>query len=190
MTIKQNDDSRITTPEFRVRFANVFRKRATKDDDGNDIEGSEKYSLMMIFPEDSDLRKMKREARKVAETKFGKGKRGVRYDPFRDGEEKEDLDGFEAGMQFATASTQFQPGVVDKFVDPIIDQEDFYDGCWAIATVHCYTYNKKGNKGVAFGLNNVQKVKDDERLSSGNSAASDFDEYDDGEEEDDDDILR
>lgn len=183
MTKEKENDGKIKTPEFRVRFASVFNKRAKKDDDGDDIEGSEKYSVTMIFDEDTNIKKLKLAAKKCAEAKFGKGKKGVRYDPFRDGEEKEDLDGFEEGMQFASASTQFKPGIVDRSLDPILEQDEFYDGCYARATLHCYTYNKKGNKGVAFGLNNIQKTRDGDELSSGNNAAADFDEIEDDDDE-------
>ena len=42
-----------------------------------------------------------------------------------------------------------------------------------------FTYDTKGNKGVSFGLNNVQKVKDDEPLGNFSRAEDDFDEVED-----------
>ena len=178
---KKADPNKITTPVFRVRFASVFNPRSMENDDGS--KGTEKYGLTMIFDEDADLSKMKKLAKAAAKQKWGDKLSGKRM-PFRDGEEKEDHDGFEAGMTFCSASTQYRPGIVDRGREPIIEQSEFYDGCYARATVHCFTYEVKGNKGVSFGLNNIQKVRDGEILS-GNNAADDFDEIDDDYDDDD-----
>ena len=48
-----------------------------------------------------------------------------------------------------------------------------------------YGFNANGNRGVAAGLGNIQKVKDGERLAGKATAASDFDEI----EGDDEDVL-
>jgi hypothetical protein len=64
--------------------------------------------------------------------------------------------------------------VVDEDVQPIIDPEEFYPGCWARVTCNPYAYNRKGNAGVAFGLNNVQKMKDDENFQGGSKPEDDF----------------
>jgi hypothetical protein len=37
-----------------------------------------------------------------------------------------------------------------------------------------YAYNFNGNRGIACGLNNIQKVRDGERLGTHSSAADDF----------------
>jgi len=174
---KEKDDNKMKTPEFRVRFASVFNKRAMRDEDGNiDESKAAKYSITMIFPEKTNLTRLKRMARGVAEKEFGKAKRGVRYDPFRENEEKEDLEGFEEPGEFASASTQFKPGIINTYGEDLTDQEEFYDGCYARATVHCYPYNKKGNKGVAFGLNSILKTEDGDKIEQGGSARSDFED--------------
>ena len=42
-----------------------------------------------------------------------------------------------------------------------------------------YGYDKAGNKGVAFGLQNLQKLGDGERFSGRTAAEDDFDSVDD-----------
>jgi hypothetical protein len=44
-----------------------------------------------------------------------------------------------------------------------------------------YSFNTNGNKGIAFGLNNLQKIRDGEPLGSRSRAEDDFaaDEDDD-----------
>lgn len=180
---KKDDGDKCKTPVFRVMFANVFRPKGMENDDGT--TGTEKYSLMMLFDEDADLSKLKKMAMAKRKEVFGNKKIANFKMPFRDGEEKEDLDGFEPGMMFATASSQFRPGIVDRDLEPILEQSEFYSGCYARATVHCYTYKKKGNVGVSFGLNNIQKVRDGESVSGHSNAAEDFDEIDEDEEDDD-----
>lgn len=176
----KKDIKKVMTPKFRVAFASVFNARSQENEDGT--ESKPKYSLVMIFDEDEDLAKMTKLAKQAAKDKWGdKIPRSARVNPFRDGGEKEDegIEGFEEGMQFATASTFFRPGIVDKDREAIIDQDEFYSGCYARATVTAYAYEVKGNKGCSFGLMNIQKLKDGDQLSGRTSAEDDFGDDDD-----------
>lgn len=100
--------------------------------------------------------------------------------PLRDGDdEKPDDHAFENKM-FFNASGNNKPGIVDENVAPIIDREEFYSGVIGRASINFYPFATKGNIGVAAGLNNVQKMKDGERLGGGSaSAAADFGAPDD-----------
>ena len=42
------------------------------------------------------------------------------------------------------------------------------------ASINFYAFNSNGNKGIACGLNNLQKIRDGEPLGGKSSAASDF----------------
>lgn len=44
-----------------------------------------------------------------------------------------------------------------------MNQTDVYSGCWGHVAISIYAYNNQ-SKGIGFGLNGVQKVKDDEPL--------------------------
>ena len=59
-------------------------------------------------------------------------------------------------------------------MNAIIDPNEFYSGCYGRASVTFYPYNASGNKGIACGLNNVQKQEEGDRLGGGTSAAADF----------------
>jgi hypothetical protein len=89
-------------------------------------------------------------------------------------------------MMFLNANSKSAPGVVDKALNEIIDKEEFYSGCWGRASINFFPYDSNGNRGIGVGLNNVQKLKDGDRL--GGSRASAEDDFDDDFEDDDEDF--
>lgn len=151
------------TPEFRVSFPNVFRPQKSMEA-GKDP----KYGITMLFAKGADLSKLKKAAADCAREFFG-----ARLDnpvfakklrsPFRDQGEK-DFSGYEAGAIFINATSKIKPGLVDAQVQTIIDESQFYAGCYARATVRAFAYDQAGNVGVAFGLNNIQKLREGEPL--------------------------
>ncbi|MCI9047941.1 MAG: DUF2815 family protein [Hungatella sp.] len=78
------------------------------------------------------------------------------------------------GCWVIRASSKTRPSVVDLNVQPIIDPNAFYSGCYARATINFFAYNKNGNRGVGCGLNNIQKIADGEPLSGRTTAEEDF----------------
>ena len=44
-----------------------------------------------------------------------------------------------------------------------------YSGCYAKVKIGLFSYSASGNKGIGAGLEVIQKVRDGERLSGGNS---------------------
>ncbi len=169
----------LVTPIFRVSFPHVFEARAAMG------EGDPKFGLTAVFdpakfsPKDKlRWQAMMALANEVSLAKFKKKISELSANfkkPVRDGTEKEGLDGFGEGLRFSNLTTKFKPGVVDKDgVTRIVDDNDaFYPGCYARATITCYAYENKG-KGVAFGLMNVQKLADGARLDSRTDAEEDF----------------
>ena len=69
---------------------------------------------------------------------------------------------------------------MDLALNPIMDREEVYSGCYCRFSVNFYPFSASGNNGVAVGLNNVQKVGDGERLAGRSRAEDDF--ADDGED--------
>jgi hypothetical protein len=65
------------------------------------------------------------------------------------------------------------PKVVDAKLNEILDPAELYSGCYGRVSIDMYPYNFDGNKGMAFGLVNVQKVRDGDRLSGDSSSAAD-----------------
>lgn len=155
----------INTPRFRVSFPNVFKARK------NDLNGKDEFSVTAVFPKGADLSALKAAVNAVVTEKLGADKskwpKGMRS-PFRDQAEREKdgklPEGYEAGAIFINLKATQRPGVVDANVQDILEERDFYAGCWAIANVRPYYYDQKGNKGVSFGLQNIQKVADGDPL--------------------------
>ena len=74
-------------------------------------------------------------------------------------------------MSFS-ANEDRRPGLVDAKLQDIIDDTDVYSGAWYRAQVRAFAYDTAGNKGVSFGLQNVQKLRDDDPLGSGRIPAN------------------
>lgn len=156
----------VITPEFRVSYPSVITPRK------NDLNGKMEYSVVALFAKGADLTELKKVAEAALVEKLGADKtkwpKGIRS-PFRDQAEKEKdgklPEGHLAGAIFMNLKATQRPGLVDANVQPIIDETQFYAGCYARAQVNAYYYDQKGNKGVAFGLSNVQKMRDGESLS-------------------------
>jgi hypothetical protein len=104
--------------------------------------------------------------------------------PLRDGDDKEDE--IYDGHFFVNAKSNTRPGIVDKNKVPIVDEDEIYSGVWAIISVTFYGYEVSGNRGVACGLNNIMKFKDDDRLGGRVSAEADFEGVDLPEDDDED----
>ena len=164
---------KVTTPEFRVSFPDVFRAKAFQG-------GEPKFGLSMIFDKKADLSALKVAAKRAVEEKWGKKIPAGLKNPFRDGAEKEHLDGYGEGTVFVNATTKQRPGLVNVSLQAIVDEQEFYAGCYARATVSAFCYDTAGNRGVSFGLHNVQKLRDGESFSGRVAAEEDFDAVDDG----------
>ena len=84
-----------------------------------------------------------------------------KHDVLRDGDEEyPDKPEYE-GMMFIAAKSDRRPEIVDANRDEIMSDDEFYSGCWGRASVNFYPYTVETNKGVACGLGNLQKTKDD-----------------------------
>lgn len=173
---------KVSTPIFRVSFPSVFEASSYEG-------GAPKFSVCAVFtpalftPNDKLLwAAMQALGDEVSMEKFKKKLAQLPANfkkPFRDGEEKADLEGFGAGKTFCNLSSKMRPGIIDRDRTIITNPEDFYPGCYARATITAYAYDNVG-KGVAFGLQNLQKIKDGDRLDSRTDAQDDFgDDVDD-----------
>jgi hypothetical protein len=159
------------TPKFRLSFPNLFQARAA-------VQGQEpKFSLVMIFEKGTDLAVLKQEVLAAAAEKWGadqsKWPKNITW-PFRKGSEKAEL-GYPTDSIFASASSKMKPGVVDENVQPVMDPNAIYGGCYARATVTTYAWEYMGKAGVSFGLRNVQKWGDGEPFAGKSKPEDDFD---------------
>ena len=67
---------------------------------------------------------------------------------------------------FINANSSTAPGIVDADRQPILERSEVYSGVYGRASISLYAFNSNGNKGIACGLNNLQKIRDGEPLGS------------------------
>jgi hypothetical protein len=107
--------------------------------------------------------------------------------PLRDGEEKEDKDGYGPGVMFISAASKRRPQVVDRDPSiPLVEADGRpYAGCYVNAIISLWSYDHKlGGKGVSANLLAVQFLKDGEPFGETIKADEAFDDESDGGEED------
>ena len=170
--------TKVVTGLVRLSYVQIFSKRSFTE--GTDA----KYSLCVLVPkkDTKTLKKIQAAMKAAAEegisTKFNGKKPSNLHMPLRDGDEERADEAPEyKGMYFFNCKSDRKPGIVDKDRNEILDPDEVYSGCWGRVSVNFYPYSVNGNKGVAVGLNNVQKLKDDQRL--GGAAASAEDDFND-----------
>lgn len=173
------EDKKCTTPRFRASFVSVAKPRVFQG------ESDGKFACTMLFnPDEVDLSTMEKCAEVAATEKWGpkpKWPKNLRM-PFRDGSEKAQLQGYE-GTIFVTATSKQRPGLVDKKLQPILDPEEFYSGAYGRATVIAFAYETKGNRGVSFALQNIQKLDDGEAFTGRRKAEDDFEAVEDSSDD-------
>ncbi len=166
----------VLTPFFRVSYPNVFKPKK------NELNGKQEYSLVALFPKGADFTALKAAAKEAIDKKWPKDKPANLKNPLRDQAERAKIvdgkkvlpPGYEEGAMFSTLKCTNRPGLVDGKNQDIINESDFYAGCWARASVNVFAYDQAGNRGVSFSLQNIQKWKDDEPLSGRPKASTEF----------------
>lgn len=167
--------TKVITGKVRFCYANVFEPQAMNDGD------TPKYNICILIPKSDtktlDAIKKAIEAAKIAgkakiADKNGKIPSTLKI-PLRDGDEERSDDPAYEGMMFINASSTRRPTIVDKDLNPIMSQDEFYSGCYGRASINFYAFNVQ-SKGIAAGLNNLQKLADGESLVGGSSADEDF----------------
>lgn len=63
---------------------------------------------------------------------------------------------------------------MDADRNPILDSSELYSGIIGRASISFYAFNSNGNRGIACGLNNLQKLSDGTRLGGHSRAEDDF----------------
>lgn len=154
----------------------------------NTVNGSDpKYSVSAIIPklDIETIEKIKKaieQAKQDALSKWGGKVPGNLKLPLRDGDIERPDDEAYADSYFFNANSRQAPQVVDKNVQQVLDQSEVYSGCYGRISVNFYGYNSNGNRGIAAGLGNIQKLRDGEPLGGRSNAEDDFDSVEDGED--------
>lgn len=176
----------ITGKDTRWSYANVWQPKSING-------GTPKYSVSLIIPKSDTITLGKIKAAIEAAYKEGEAKlkgngRSVPAlaaikTPLRDGDAERPDDEAYANSCFVNANSTTKPGIVDADRNEIIDSSEVYSGVYGRASINFYAFNSNGNRGIACGLNNLQKIRDGEPLGGHASAAEDF------ATDDDDDFL-
>jgi len=177
MAIMANPTKVITGVNTRWSYCNAWEPKSING-------GAAKYSVSLIIPKDdiATINKIKaaiQAAYEEGEAKLkGNGKSvpalSAIKTPLRDGDLERPDDPTYANSYFVNANSTTAPGVVDADRNPILERSEVYSGVYGRASISFYAFNSNGNRGIACGLNNLQKIKDGEPLGSKASAESDF----------------
>jgi len=161
----------------RSSYCHVFTPHSFDNQDA-------KYSMaILIDKKDTELIAQIKSAIEEVKTELkvkcgGKMPPNVKL-PLRDGDvEKPDQKAY-IGHYWLNANSKNAPQVVDRKLTILNSEDDFYSGCYCNVTISLYAYSTSGNRGIAIGLNNIQKVRDGERLDGKSSALDDFEAEED-----------
>lgn len=146
--------------------------------------GAPKFSVSLIIPKSDTKTIEKIKAAIQAAYEEGQGKLkgngksvpalSVLKTPLRDGDAERPDDEAYADAYFINANSATAPGIVDANCNPILERSEVYSGVYGRASINFYAFNSNGNKGIACGLNNLQKIRDGEPLGGKSRAEDDF----------------
>lgn len=173
--------TRVVTGKVRLSYAHLFEPYS------NDSEKDPRYSVTILIPKKDKATLDKIHAAIEAAKEEGKTKTFGGKIPgnlkltLHDGDEEADLERNPeyAGHMYMAMSSKTRPGVVDQDLNPILDPTQVYSGCYARVSINAFPYSNSGNKGISFGLNNVQFLEDGEPLGGRTRAEDDFADADD-----------
>ena len=171
--------TKVVTGECRLSYANIWEAKSING-------GTPKFSVSIIIPK-SDKKTIEKVEAAIAaayaegEAKLkGSGKTApplkLLKTPLRDGDQDRPDDPAYANAYFVNATGTTAPGVVDAKLEPIMSRSEIYSGVYGRVSINFYAFNTNGNKGIACGLNNIQKLRDGEPLGSRSRAEDDFTE--------------
>ena len=173
----QNPTKVITGVNTRWSYANVWDAKSING-------GAPKFSVSLIIPKSDTVTVNKIKAAIQAAYEEGQSKLkgngksvpalSTLKTPLRDGDLERPDDEAYKNSYFINANSGTAPGIVDADRNPIIDRSEMYSGVKGRASINLYAYNVNGNRGIACGLNNLQKISDGTPLGGKSRAEDDF----------------
>ena len=167
----------ITGPQTRWSYANVWNPKAING-------GTPKYSVSLIIPK-NDTKTIEK-IKAAIEAAYAEGQAKLKgtgnsvpalsaiKTPLRDGDLERPDDEAYKNAYFINANSPTAPGIVDADRQPIIETSEVYSGVYGRASINFFAFNSNGNRGIACGLNNLQKIRDGEPLGGKARAEDDF----------------
>lgn len=169
---KQNG-THVITNKVRFLYTHLFEKYK------NNLSQKESYCTTILIPKsDKETVDAINAAIKVAAAEgLARGYGKCSKSPLRDGDNDRPDDENFKNCYFLNLNSQFQPDLIDRFGNHIVNPDEVYSGMYGRVSMNFYAYSAGGNRGVSAGLGNVQKLEDGERLSGRTSARTDFGEF-------------
>ena len=172
----------ITGPNTTFSYLNCWDPKAIQG-------GTPKFSVSLIIPK-SDVKTIEKikaaiqAAYEEGQSKLkGNGKSvpalSTLKTPLRDGDLERPDDEAYKNSYFINANSGTAPGIVDADRNPIIDRSEMYSGVKGRASSNLYACNVNGHRGIACGLNNLQKISGGTPLGGKSRAEDDFATEDD-----------
>lgn len=169
------NSTKVVTGKVRFCYANVFEPTAMNEGE------TPKYNICVLIPKSDTATLDKIKNAIEAAKELGKAKLADKSGripstikmPLRDGDEERSDDPAFANCYFINANSRRQPSIVDRALNPIMSRDEFYSGCYGRVSLTFYAFNVT-SKGIAAGLNNIQKLEDGEMLAGGTTAVEDF----------------
>ena len=167
----------ITGVKTRWSYANVWQAKSING-------GTPKFSVSLIIPK-SDTKTVTA-VKNAIQAAYDEGQSKLKgssksvpalsaiKNPLRDGDVERPDDATYKDSYFINANSATAPGIVDAARNPIIEHSEVYSGVYGRASINFYAFNSNGNKGIACGLNNLQKISDGEPLGGKTRAEDDF----------------
>lgn len=177
MTKFKNLTKVITGPNTIFSYLNCWDPKANQG-------GTPKFSVSLIIPKSDTKTVEKIKAAIQAAYEEGQGKLkgsgksvpalSTLKTPLRDGDLERPDDPNYQNCYFINANSTTAPGIVDANCNPILERAEMYSGVKGRASISLYAYNANGNRGIACGLNNLQKLSDGTPLGGRSRAEDDF----------------
>lgn len=170
------------TPPFTANFAHQLLEAKALGD------GAAHFSVTLALPKDHPYwAKLKNQLKEALVEKFDKIPDKVKHWPIKDGDQVDWIPDGHNYVAFKRSENDGRPEVVGPDLQPIIDRSEIYSGMVCRASYRPGCWSNKFGKGVSIYLDNVQKLKDGEKIGRVTPAAVDtFEEYldegDDGTE--------
>jgi hypothetical protein len=171
----QVNSTKVVTGKVRFCYVNVFEPTAMNEGD------TPKYNICVLIPKSDTatidkIKKAVEAAKEAGKAKLADKNGRIPANlklPLRDGDEERPDDPAFEDHYFINANSMRQPSIVDRSLNPIMSRDEFYSGCYGRASINFYAFNVS-SKGIATGLNNLQKLEDGEMLAGGSTAEEDF----------------
>lgn len=197
MSVKKDNPTRVILKNVRVSYCNLWSPQTVTDKEGHvkkDKNGDivTQYSCQLLVPKndafakenetniDAAINYIKNKEKAKLANKNGLVPSNLKVAK-RDGDTDPTYEGdnvYKDMWVINATNKKGKPGIIDVTRQPIVSEQEVYSGMWVYASVTFGAYDGEG-KGIAAYINNIMKIRDDERLDGRIEAADEFEAFDD-----------